>query len=111
MAKVRRWADVAAFKVAGNLDAGDEEEAEHSAVNQQAVSSNHVWGAEPLSTNSHSFRLTPWHPAICGKWPILRENGLSPRLPREFADQPGSLRAAIWRASLRVSDKAARLVL
>jgi hypothetical protein len=33
MAKVRRWADVAAFKVAGNLDVGDEEEVEHSAVN------------------------------------------------------------------------------
>ncbi len=48
----------------------------------------HIWGAKALPTNSNSFRLTPCHPGICAKWPILRENGLSPAIPRELPTSP-----------------------
>src|ERR1017187_5735036 len=48
-------------KLLGNLDVGDEEEVEHSAVNRRVVGSRLVWGASSFPTNSPFFRLTRCH--------------------------------------------------
>ena len=56
---------------------------------------------KPLHDERPAFRLTPSHPGKCRKWPMLREYGLSRRLPGEFADWP---RFPAWRHLARVSQ-------